>query len=898
MKRLSLSAFLIFACLFATAIPCGPALLSPVFQIRSSPEFPYEDFAAGNIGIIRPQFHRSVLFAAHRYVTGEGFTADEQKALVEVWKAEFRKEDFRNIDVDEAVKKWIDARRTVAADEEQPPKIYAEREYGGYDLFPNCTVSAFETATETLGARAGSYGSDDRYVREWLRGQDTVFANCASGKAKPLPVDVGMPEWLQKDRAYQLGAAAFYSMDYEEARARFGEIALDFASPWQETADYLVGRTLIRQASVGRGGSAERLYREAEEILQRISDSGGRFAGAADELLGLVKYRLHPAERLNELAVSLTSNAGNRNFRQDVIDFAWLMDKFERAGLEDTERRSLAAELRSEGITDVSLDFDLTKLPYPLQSKVRRMRELSGIKEPTQDRWTPSSPDKLRINLYAPDYSKNWSFEIDADATDADALAAAEAAVGGPLSDELRKKVIEARENAYADRFSTHRDDDYQGGYWGDLDRSLASIPPILRDNGLTDWLFVYQLEEPAAYRYALDRFKQGGGPIWLMTAISKAHGSSPEIGNVLAEAERSSRTSPAFLTIAFNAARVYLDQNKTSDALRMIADAENYWPNMPVSSLNRFRELRQKAAGDLDTYLRSALRRPFIFEYGGSIGSVEQLMEQEKGYYNPEYHTEGREAYEAGVEEEFADVVGYARQEMFDDHTINIIDLFFPLTVLKDAYRSPSLPEHLRSRFALAVFTRSLLLGDDAAANEFAPIVAARFPDLAEAIRFYQAAPPGQAKQDAATYLILKDRRMTPFVRNGYEYQDWWCEPSDYAWDGDTGSMIEIATIRRPPFLTQSNLAASKSERARLTDVGNAPRYLANYVLDWAKRSPADPRVPESLAIAFDATAWNKFGCGNDWDIRKEVGSVLTTKYPNSPWTEAVRKELEAEEQ
>ncbi len=74
--------------------------------------------------------------------------------------------------------------------------------------------------------------------------QDKVFTNCSSGKQIPDEANVSMPEWLQKDRAYQLAAASFYSLDYADAKRRFAEIALDFQSPWQETADYLVGRTL------------------------------------------------------------------------------------------------------------------------------------------------------------------------------------------------------------------------------------------------------------------------------------------------------------------------------------------------------------------------------------------------------------------------------------------------------------------------------------------------------------------------------------------------------------------------------------------------------------------------------------------------------------------------------
>ena len=203
----------------------------------------------------QPSLNRSVLFAAYRYLNGGGFTAGEQKALVEVWRADFDNKEFQDNDVSEAVKAWVAKRRDVVGEEAKPPEIYTEREYGGYDFFPNCTKNAFETATETLADRSSSYGSDSKDVKEWVAAQDQVFQNCAGGKSIPEEPDASKAAWLQKDRAYQVAAAKFYSLDYEDAKNRFSQIAQDFESPWRETADYLVGRTLIRQASLMKDSS-------------------------------------------------------------------------------------------------------------------------------------------------------------------------------------------------------------------------------------------------------------------------------------------------------------------------------------------------------------------------------------------------------------------------------------------------------------------------------------------------------------------------------------------------------------------------------------------------------------------------------------------------------------------
>ena len=148
--RLLISTVLLIA-FVSNILPCGPAFVTPIFQYKNAPDNPYQNFAAGKLGILKPTYHRIVLLAAYRYLNGGGFSQPEQNALVEVWNADFNNKDFENKDaINEAIKKWVEKRKEVVGKEEKTPEIYAEREYGGYNFFPNCTKNAFETATETL----------------------------------------------------------------------------------------------------------------------------------------------------------------------------------------------------------------------------------------------------------------------------------------------------------------------------------------------------------------------------------------------------------------------------------------------------------------------------------------------------------------------------------------------------------------------------------------------------------------------------------------------------------------------------------------------------------------------------------------------------------------------------
>ena len=222
---------------------------------------------------------------------------------------------------------WIALRNDAAR---RSAWIYLEKGPVQADYFP-CTRNAFEVATATLKDRVTSYGPDDRSVREWVRGQDEVFQNCSGGTAT-IPRELGAeaPAWLRKDRSYQVAAALFYSLQFEEARARFENIAADAESMWQSTADYLVARTLVRQASLTADASKKgAIYEKAEAQLGKVINGSNQFREAARKLLGLVKYRIHPEERVMELADSVSHPGASLDLKQDVIDYVWLLGKFE-----------------------------------------------------------------------------------------------------------------------------------------------------------------------------------------------------------------------------------------------------------------------------------------------------------------------------------------------------------------------------------------------------------------------------------------------------------------------------------------------------------------------------------------------------------------------------------------
>ena len=884
------AAILLVFAFAVNALPCGPAFVTPVFEYKYAPENPFENFAAGKIGIVKPTLHRSVLIAAYRYVSGGSFDYDEQKSLVEVWKADFSNEDFRKEDVTEAVKSWLKRRKEVVKDEEKAPDIYTERDYGGYDFFPNCTKSSFDTAAETLANRISSYGSDDKNVLEWTQAQDAVFTNCASGRQIPAEANAAMPEWLRKDRAYQLAAAEFYSLNYAEAKRRFAEISEDGESVWQETADYLVGRTLIRQASLSKSAekSAE-FYAEAEQRLENIVSRSGKFAASAELLLGLIKYRLHPQERVSELAQKISFQSGNQNFRQDVIDYTWLLDKFEKEALETEEKKKEEEKKNNETSAELNM-MGAANSDVPFINA--NSTATNSVKKNEND---------LQIYLYADDYSQNWNFFVRFDATDEQALAEAERVVGKPLTEEMKKRVTEARKNAYSSQFNDNKQAEYQGGYFGSEERSLSILPEFLRRDDLTDWLFAYQIKNTESYLYALSKYRQSDADLWLMAAISKADKNSTELKRLLDAAGRMSRSALAYPTVAYHAARIYIEQGKHAEAVKILDEILNSTVDLPISSRNQFLELRLKTAETLDDFLKFSLRQPFTFDFDGKSGSIDDFIAEQKSYYDSKYNQQPREVFEREIDEQFKSEKEWQNRLLFDSGTLEKINQHFPLSVLLETQKSAALPDYLREQFAIVIWTKAIILEDFAVAQKIEPELLKYKPELKTAISQINQAKTPIAKQRAVLYLILKNPILSPFIESAlektdndtdtFDVNDWWCAPFDSEYD-ENGEEKAANISEKPKFLTDAQSLAAQNERKKIKDLGDAPKYLGEKVLEWAKNSPTDKRLPESLYIVYEANGWKKYSCGNNEDLRNNAAQILKKRYPNNEWTQKLETE------
>jgi hypothetical protein len=282
LRRLVVSTFALVLLSLAMVQACSVGWTPDIFVRKYRPDLP-KDFYSGNLGILQNTYFRFNLIAAYRYLNGGRLAANEiipdhrWDYLYETdpdsdryaWN---RSSDEQESDTDGS-RKWLAARNrfATALDTITSERALPEGSDSQFaEDFLNCTQGAFSTAADTLQARLIAWGKDSSAFVDWLHGQDAVFANCDGNAAVQVPpAPASAPSLLKQDRAYQMAAAEFYSMQFDAARASFKAISQDELSPWHGIAGLLVVR------SIGQASNTDSAFR----LKQRVGGYGSAESG-------------------------------------------------------------------------------------------------------------------------------------------------------------------------------------------------------------------------------------------------------------------------------------------------------------------------------------------------------------------------------------------------------------------------------------------------------------------------------------------------------------------------------------------------------------------------------------------------------------------------------------------
>jgi hypothetical protein len=402
------------------------------------------------------------------------------------------------------------------------------------------------------------------------------------------------------------------------------------------------------------------------------------------------------------------------------------------------------------------------------------------------------------------------------------------------------------------------------------IDRRSPVSPDVLGE--MTDWIFKFQSSDDA---YCVQRWSATKNTTWLLAAITKVHTDNPNASALMDESQKIPKNSPGFATAQYHRIRLMMEVGKGSDARNLLDELlPTFRSGLPKSSLNLFLSQRMQLAGSFEEFLEFAPRVPQGIDSG--FGYSEQ--------------TEN----------------GNAPVPLLDTDSVKILNRAVPLKFLARAATSRLLL-NMRKEILRAAWTRAVMISDDKTASNLAEEMAKVFPELQTDLKAWQAAEDSESKKFAAAWLMLHFPGMNPFLYSGVQRRDkisgidnyrenWWCgfdagnldspDWSRYNMYG-RGENVKIPQPASfPSFMNDSDKAAFSAEWTRMAVVPTAPTFFGKIVIPWARKHPADDRVPEALHLVVKST---RFGCPD-----KESGTysqaafqLLHSKYPNSPWTQ-----------
>jgi hypothetical protein len=407
---------------------------------------------------------------------------------------------------------------------------------------------------------------------------------------------------------------------------------------------------------------------------------------------------------------------------------------------------------------------------------------------------------------------------------------------------------------------------------------SMDSIPKGIFKDDLTDWVVTVNAGDSTSRPHSLTRWRETKSETWLVAAISDRRASEAGVQELMNAALKLPKSSHAYLSARYHCARLLIDAGKR-DAARLLLDSILADRSaLSLSVTNMFLLLRMEVDGNLKDFLSDAARHPV------AIVSDDAWTDGIEGIQDSERIADPKK--DRGFSKSVTDILNYA----------------MPLSMLLEAARDQSVPEHLRMDLARAGWTRSWLVKNIPLTIEFATI-ALGDKKLGEYFKPYlQASEPATQEWEAVNLLVRApilgpfvdawDDRDAPLLIESWQ-RNWWCaweperdreanEDNEEDWSHDRKLLMHLNAI--PPFLSPDILRQATLEQNLLRAIPPGPNYLAIEAMKWSAAVPNDPRIPAALHRIVLGT---RYGCTDSLTSKysEKIFKLLHKKYGNTKW-------------
>jgi len=396
------------------------------------------------------------------------------------------------------------------------------------------------------------------------------------------------------------------------------------------------------------------------------------------------------------------------------------------------------------------------------------------------------------------------------------------------------------------------------------------------RKDDLTDWIRTFQAGV-VGKDHAIAKWKETKSLPWLVAAITAVDAKDAAAKELLEAGEKVDAHDPRLLSVLYRRVVLMRGMGDDKDARALIdANYVTLLREAPVSARNLFWGHRLAMAQSFDEFLHFASR-------------------EDAGGHHAQAH----------LKDGVTAPPNTPNDVYFDTDSTAVLNRALPLPLLVQAASEPQVPKPLQAAVAESTWTRALLLNQPAIAAKLAPAVKAATPVLGASIDEYAKDATDEARHRTVLFALLHNPGMRPYVVPNMQrttemekidsFRDnWWCadvgartevHSSDYPEAEGPGGKLKPRPAPNAPFLNAADKTAGAADWEALSKLGAAPSYLGSEVLEWAKATPEDPRIPEALHLVVRAT---RYGCTDDKTsaFSKQAFTVLHSKYPKSEWT------------
>ncbi len=357
--------------------------------------------------------------------------------------------------------------------------------------------------------------------------------------------------------------------------------------------------------------------------------------------------------------------------------------------------------------------------------------------------------------------------------------------------------------------------------------------------------------------------------PHWLMPLLSNA-----KVGELTPDEIKAAssvpNSSPAYQTLQFHLTRLLIVENKLdqADAQVNLALAST---NLLASTRNRWLRMKLATAKTQEEFLQAGKRQ-----------AVEKEISFDEDTRQPK-----------------------DKQPNSENDFIRHLLQHFPIAQLKQAlpatkeinfplwytWRDSTTPE-----LAVAIWTRAVLLGDYATADEVTDqVLAGREKGAATTKHLYQRfkdAKDAKGKRDAALLIFINAPELQPYtILPDGKGLYWGCAAN---WTTD---FMQEADLAVPNFMSKEARATMQKEQKKLLALPIRSEYLAPQLFEYAKSNPEDPEVPKALHFLVAST---RLECPSGPFIQrdeklkppysKQAFQLLHKKYPKSEWAQKTK--------